>query len=142
VGKLFAWGCALLMAVSVAAAKEHPGASQRNLVTRGKYLVENVTMCNDCHSPRDEKGEFIPSRHLEGAPLFFAPLHPIPNWAAASPPVAGLRGWTSAEAIKFFMTGVDRNGQHAGPPMPQYRMSRRDAEGVVAYLKSLRAGQE
>jgi mono/diheme cytochrome c family protein len=111
------------------------------LVARGKYLVENLGMCSDCHSPRDEKGQFIPSQYFEGAMLDFQPMHPVSNWVPAAPPIAGLVGWTSAEAVRFFMTGVDKNGKHAGPPMPPYRMSRQDAEAVVAYLKSLRAGQ-
>jgi Cytochrome c len=94
-------------------------------------------MCSDCHSPRDEKGQFIPSQYFEGAMLDFQPMHPVPNWVPAAPPIVGLVGWTSAEAVRFFMTGVDKNGKHAGPPMPPYRMSRQDAEAVVAYLKSL-----
>jgi len=133
---------ALLLVVSMAAAQGHPVAGHARLVARGKYLVENLGMCSDCHSPRDEKGQFIPSQYFEGSNLDFEPMHPVPNWVPASPPIAGLPGWTSAEAVRFFMTGVDKNGKHARPPMPSYRMSRQDAEAVVAYLKSLRAGQK
>lgn len=128
---------ALLMALPLAAAQNKPAASHAKLVARGKYLVENLGMCGDCHSPRNEKGEFIPGRHLEGAVLDFQPMHPVPGWFPASPPIAGLVGWTSAEAVRFFMTGIDKNGKPAGPPMPPYRMSRRDAEAVAAYLKLL-----
>ena len=133
---------AMLLAVSMAPAQQRPATSQSRLIARGKYLVENLGMCGDCHSPRNEKGEFIPGRHLEGSMLDFHPVHPVPNWAAAAPPIAGLVGWTSAEAIQFFTRGLDRSGQHAAPPMPQYRMSRQDAEAVVAYLKSLRPAQK
>ncbi len=99
-------------------------------------------MCSDCHSPRDEKGQVIRSRYLEGSVLDFQPMHPVPGWTPASPPIAGLPGWTRAEAVRFFMTGVDNNGKHATPPMPSYRMSRHDAEAVVAYLKSLGAARQ
>src|SRR5438309_109690 len=34
-------------------------------------------------------------------------------------------------------TGVWPDGQRLRPPMPQFRMSREDAESVVAYLRSL-----
>jgi len=128
---------ALLAVVPLAAAQNKPAASQSKLIARGKYLVENLGMCDDCHSPRNEKGEFIPGKRMEGTMLDFQPMHPVPGWAPASPPIAGLVGWTSAEAVRFFMTGIDKSGKPAGPPMSQYRMSRRDAEAVTAYLKSL-----
>jgi mono/diheme cytochrome c family protein len=128
---------ALLLAVTVATAQSKPAAGHSKLIVRGKYLVENLGMCGDCHSPRDEKGQFIPSRHLGGTMLDFQPMHPVPGWASASPPIAGLVGWTSDEAVKFFMKGIGRDGKPAAPPMPQYRMSQRDAEAVTAYLKSL-----
>jgi len=131
---------AILLAVPMSASSKEPAGNQRHrtLLARGKYLVENLGMCRDCHSPRNEKGEFISGRHLAGAPLDFQPLHPVPNWAPAAPPIAGLPGWSTAEAIRFFMTGVAKDGKPASPPMPQYRMSRQDAEAVAAYLKSLR----
>lgn len=116
--------------------------SRAKLVAHGKYLVEGVGLCGDCHSPRNEKGEVIPGRHLEGAVLDFQPLHPVPGWVPASPPIAGLPGWTSAQALMFLMTGIGKDGKPAGPPMPHYRMSRWDAEAVVAYLKSLGTEQK
>jgi hypothetical protein len=48
-----------------------------------------------------------------------------------------LDGWAEADAVKFLERGLDRDGKPANPPMPEYRMSHRDAEAVVAYLKSL-----
>ena len=44
---------ALVLAWSCAASD--PQASK---LARGKYLVENVAGCADCHSVRNEKGEF------------------------------------------------------------------------------------
>src|SRR5436190_5188705 len=37
-------------------------------VSRGRYLVEHVGLCADCHSPRNEKGEFVRELWLKGAP--------------------------------------------------------------------------
>ena len=34
-------------------------------------------------------------------------------------------------------TGVSRLGKELDPPMPQFRLTREDAEAVLAYLKSL-----
>jgi Cytochrome c len=103
--------------------------------------VRSVAGCTDCHSPHNERGEEIEGRELQGAPLAFQAIHPIPGWVAAAPPIAGLEGWTESEAVHFLMTGLDGTNKHAGPPMPQYRMSRRDAAAVVAYLKSLPAAK-
>lgn len=112
----------LLLAAAVALAAEPAPKSRASpaQVARGKYLVEQVGMCADCHSPRDQKGEFIREKWLQGSELDFKATVPMPKWAAVSPPIAGLPGWSEAN-----------------PPMPQYRMTRDDATAVVAYLRSL-----
>ncbi len=75
---------------------------------------------------------------LQGAKLTFAPTVPMPVWADTSANIAGLPGWDHAQAVKFFMTGLAPNGQPARPPMPQYHMTKADAQSVVAYLESLK----
>lgn len=84
-----------------------------------------------------QNGEPDQSKWLKGAVLPFAPLHPMP-WAKASPDIAGLRGWTTEQAIHLLTTGIGKDGRRPLPPMPQYRMNHRDAAAVVAYLKSLK----
>jgi mono/diheme cytochrome c family protein len=108
-------------------------------IARGKYLVEQVAMCIDCHSPRNERGEFIKEKWLQGGPLDLRPIHPIPNFADTAPSIVGVPpGWTEAEMIRLLETGIAPTGKPLKPPMPQYRMSRADAAAVVAYLKSLK----
>jgi mono/diheme cytochrome c family protein len=107
------------------------------LVERGRYLVHDVAMCIDCHSPRGEKGVFLEGRHLTGAALDFAATVPMP-WAPYAPNLAGLENFTATEAVRFLMTGERPNGMPALPPMPGYRLKREDAEAVTAYLKSLK----
>jgi Cytochrome c len=131
------WGV-LVLTASMAAAQGRPAANQAKLIAHGKYLVTRIAGCGDCHSPHDQRGQEIAGRELMGSVLDFQPIHPVPGWVAAAPPIAGLEGWTRVEAVRFLMTGVDRSNKHAGPPMPQYRFSRSDAEAVVAYRKSLR----
>jgi mono/diheme cytochrome c family protein len=108
------------------------------LIARGKYLVGPAGQCADCHTPTDKKGQPIQANMLQGAPILFKPTVPIPNWADSSLPIAGLPTMASdADAISFFTTGKHLDGKTAAPPMPQYRFSRRDAEAIIAYLKSL-----
>jgi mono/diheme cytochrome c family protein len=119
------------------AAGEGGGKKDASRVARGKYLVTQVAMCIDCHSPRDERGQYIQARWLQGAPLDFKATVPIPGWAEVAPPLAGLPGWTEAQLVTLLTTGKDQKGGQAGPPMPQYRMSKEDASAVAAYLVSI-----
>jgi mono/diheme cytochrome c family protein len=127
----------LLLAPILAGQKKKSGASSAAAIARGRYLVDDVGLCGDCHTPRDEKGEFIRDQYLKGAVLDFKPTVPVPVWSDKSPGIAGLPGWDKDAAIKFLMTGVAYNGLPARPPMPQYRFNQQDATAIVAYLKSL-----
>ena len=106
-------------------------------IQRGKYLVENVAMCADCHTPRDDKGQFDRTQWLQGNLLDIKPDHPMP-FAAVAPPIAGLPGFTDEKAVKFLETGIDLTGKPAMWPMPQFRFNHDDAVAVVAYLRSLK----
>jgi mono/diheme cytochrome c family protein len=131
---------AALLAVAASAAAVEPASKSKATLARGKYLVEGVGMCTDCHSPRNEKGEFIRARWLQGAAITFKSTVPMPAWAEAAPPLAGLPGWTEAQVVTLLTTGKDQKGQKPEPPMPEYRMNREDAAAVAAYLASLGKG--
>jgi mono/diheme cytochrome c family protein len=124
-----------VMAISLTA-RSDAQASAANLA-RGKYLVDHVARCGDCHSPTNEKGKTIPGKELRGAPLTFKPSVPVADWADKAPNIAGLRAWETSDAVKFLMTGIAYNDLPPRPPMPQYHMNKEDAEAIVAYLKTL-----
>ena len=115
-----------------------PTAVQQNdpLIARGRYLVEHVGLCADCHSPRNAQGQFVRTAWLKGAPLPFQPTMPMP-WSPAAPAIAGLPTMTEAQGITFLQTGRRPDGSRPLPPMPEFRLSETDAGAVVAYLKSL-----
>jgi mono/diheme cytochrome c family protein len=131
--------CAAVVVVMVAMllGQQPVHSAPAAVVARGKYLVEDIGACGDCHTPMNEKGEPIKEQWLKGTTLMFKPTVPVPNWADKSANIAGLPGWSDEAAIKFFMTGIAYNGLPARPPMPQYRYSRQDAAAIVAYLKSV-----
>ncbi len=113
-------------------------SNSARLINRGRYLVENVCKCSDCHTPRDRFGRPIKSKWLEGTVLNLKPIHPVPGWAGKTPDIAGLpKGWTKKDMIKFLTTGRDIKGKFARPPMPGYRLTKKDAVSVTDYLKSL-----
>ena len=111
------------------------------IVARGKYLVEKVAACQECHSPRNERGELDRAQWLHGAMLDFKPVKPVPAWADYAPALAGMgaRGsaWTEEATIKLLETGLAPNGKPLRPPMPAYQMSHEDAAAMAAYFKSL-----
>ncbi len=130
-----------LAAAVIAAFAEKPATTQvaeKTRTERGRYLVHQAGMCIDCHSPRDEKGQFLESKHLTGAPVGFKPTVEMP-WMPVSPPIAGLPAGFSEEAmIHFLMTGERPNGKPTLPPMPPYRLNREDAEAITFYLRDLK----
>jgi mono/diheme cytochrome c family protein len=127
------------VALSSNAAGSGKGSGDKSaLVAHGEYLVKNIGQCADCHTPMNEKGEYVLDKWLQGTKLTFAPTVPVPNWADTSANIAGLDGWDHQKAVQFFMTGLAPNGQPARPPMPAYKMNKADAEAVVAYLESLK----
>lgn len=120
----------------IAAPKSAPAGKQQ--IARGEYLVKAIGQCADCHTPFNDHGEYVQDKWLQGKKLEFASIVPMPAWADTSSNIAGLPGWNHEKAVQFFMTGLAPNGQPARPPMPQYKMTRADAEAVVAYLESLK----
>lgn len=113
-------------------------ASAATSAERGEYIVRNLGMCGDCHTPRNAKGELIESAWLRGAAIDLRPVHPMP-FAVHAPPIAGLpAGYTSAQLARFLVTGLKPDGSTPRPPMPPYRMSTEDAAAVVTYLETLR----
>jgi mono/diheme cytochrome c family protein len=132
----FAVGAATLLFVAVVFTVNASAASPDKVV-RGKYLVDNIGMCQDCHTPRNERGEFIREKWLQGSELMFKPAVPVPGWTSKSPQISGLPNWTDEQARKFLMTGIMPDGSRANPPMPEFRYNRQDADAIIAYLRSL-----
>ncbi len=111
-------------------------------VARGKYLVEGVAYCTNCHTPRNSKGELERSRWLQGGPLFWQPAHPLQNYPQLVPRIAGTIPATDDEMITLLTTGVWKDGTRLREPMPQFRFTKEDAQAVIAYLKTLNSGNE
>jgi mono/diheme cytochrome c family protein len=120
-----------------AVAKGHRDTSQ---IARGKYVVEGVAACGDCHTPHKENGELDYTRWLAGAPVPYLSARPSPDWPIVAPRLAGLPPTSDAGMITLLTTGVWITGKPLRSPMPGFHMTRPDAEAVLAYLKSLTPG--
>jgi mono/diheme cytochrome c family protein len=111
-------------------------------LARGKYLVEEVARCQECHTPKLESGEFDKAQWLKGTTLVYAPSAPIAGWHQKSPDITSTSGlwkrWGGVEGFaKFLETAKTPTGGKAGPPMPAYTMKAEDAAAMAAYLQSL-----
>lgn len=107
-------------------------------IARGRYLVEQVAMCGECHTPRDADGNLDQSRWLEGARIWIKPVHTMYNWAEWAPRLAGLPSYTDDQAEDVLEKGIGPNGAAIRPPMHIYHMNQADALTIIAYLRSLR----
>jgi mono/diheme cytochrome c family protein len=113
--------------------------SDEALHARGKYIVEGLARCGQCHTPGDGVGMPDRSRWLQGAPLWLLSAEPVQDWPLQAPRIAGSLSATDADMVKLLTTGVWTTGTYLRPPMPQFRMNEQDAQAVVAYLKSVQA---
>jgi mono/diheme cytochrome c family protein len=127
---LMGWAQETKPAMQVQASKPMANNAQ---VERGKYIVEEVAKCVNCHTPRDANGEIDRTQELKGAPVFFQPAQHVADWPQICPRLRGTPPGTDEEMITLLTTGKPLRD-----PMPKFHMTREDAAAVVAYLKSLK----
>ena len=119
------------------APKPARGATSQAGSERGRYLVESVAMCVQCHSRRDGRGDLIRSQLLKGATVPVSNPFPDRPWAEFAPRIAGLPQYTDDQARRLLTEGIARTGQPLRSPMPPFRLSDQDAREIIAYLRSL-----
>lgn len=104
---------------------------------RGKYIVAEVAKCGNCHTPRTQNGQLDYSRWLAGGPVPYLPAQPQGDWPLLCPRIGGLPPANDAQMITLLTTGIWTTGKPLRSPMPEFHMTRADAEAVLAYLKSI-----
>lgn len=106
-------------------------------IAQGRYLVEEVAKCSECHTPRDADMQLERSQWLQGAPIWIQPSRHVENWAQFAPSLAGLPGYSDEQMQRVLEMGLAANGSAIQPPMHIYHLNHADAQAVVAYLRSL-----
>ena len=115
-------------------------------VARGKYLVNHVSICFDCHSERTTAYglPFKPGREGVGGFIWDNSIK-FPGVLAAAnitpDPETGIGSWTDGEIVRAMREGVDREGKALFPIMPYghlRHMSDDDAYAIVAYLRTIK----
>ncbi len=108
-----------------------------NQAGRGRYLVEEIAKCTECHTPRDSNNELDRSRWLQGASIWIEPVRPVSNWAQFAPTLAGLPSLSDEQMERVLERGESANGREIQPPMHIYHLNHSDAQAIIAYLRSL-----
>jgi mono/diheme cytochrome c family protein len=115
--------------------------TEHALLERGAYLVESITACGNCHTPKDpQSGEAIAGMEYAGSFMISEP-----GFKAYAPNITmdsetGIGNWTDEEIIGAIRDGLRPDGTLIRPPMPSlfYRtMSDYDARAIVAYLRTI-----
>lgn len=112
-------------------------------IARGKYLSDHVSMCTDCHTPRDWSrfaGPIEEGRRGAGGEVFDEGMGLPGRIISRNITPAALSAWTDGEILRAFTEGVSRDGTALFPIMPYHaygRMDRDDALSIVAYLRTL-----
>lgn len=117
------------------ASPQRSGSTQD--VERGKYLVEEVAKCAECHTPRDKNNQLNRDRWLQGAPIWIQPVAPTSNWADSAPTLAGLPNYTDEQVQRVLESGEGVGENPIQPPMHIYHMNHEDARAIIVYLRSL-----
>lgn len=134
---VFVGVCASLFAVLSAQQPAAPTTTPSGNIEHGRYIVERVVMCYECHSARDPQGNIVEGTRFKGGPM---PMRPPwrSEWPLHIPRIAGLPGYTDAEAMRLLTQGaIKRDGTQLRYPMPRFRMTPQDAADVIAYLRTL-----
>ena len=105
---------------------------------RGRYLIEALTACDNCHTPRGA-GDYDLSKRFSGGPQTFSEKTYLVRGPNISPDVeTGVGAWTDKELRAAIVDGVGRDGGLA-PVMPSdsYRpLTARDLDAIIAFLRS------
>ncbi|MEQ8472449.1 MAG: cytochrome c [Marinoscillum sp.] len=113
------------------------------LVERGAYLANSVTVCMDCHSQRDWSrfsGPLVAGSFGKGGEVFNEDFDFPGVFTAKNITPAGISHWTDGELYRLITTGVTKEGKAIFPVMPygSYgRMAHEDVISIIAYVRSL-----
>ena len=106
---------------------------------RGKYLMESVVACGNCHIARGDKGQPLFERGLSGGMEFDEPVFKAYAQNITPDPDTGIGRWTNDQLAKAIREGVRPDKSIIGPPMPIefYRhLSDADLAAIIAYLRA------
>ncbi len=121
--------------------RDHTGAGTSDQATqaRGRYLVQAVGHCAECHAPRNRLGALRDAAGLRGGWVG------VEGWIApslADPHAAGLQDWPEQEVRDWLRSGWSPRGAALGPMADVVaeslqHLTEADATAMAVYLRGL-----
>jgi mono/diheme cytochrome c family protein len=107
------------------------------VLERGRYLVEAVGHCAECHTPRDRLGGFRLEHWLAGGPSPDGEGR-VPN---ITPHGDGLADWSAKDLIRYLKSGFTPDYDTVGGSMAEVqenlaRLPDEDLRAMAAYLEA------
>jgi mono/diheme cytochrome c family protein len=136
--KLTALVSALLLLLSTTAIAQN----RAEQLARGKYLVETIAGCGNCHTPRNADGSFKDDMRYAGAFVIEEPVFKAYARNITPDMETGIGSWSEDEIVRALREGIRPDGKVLGPPMSfgWYRdMSDTDAHAIAAFLMTVPA---
>lgn len=111
------------------------GDSSDPVLDRGRYLVEGLAHCAECHTPRNAVGALDRRRWMGGAPNPSG-KGTIPNITPAA------LEWSDVDLVEYFTSGFTPEYDSAGGEMAEVvqnlaQLPREDREAIAAYVLAL-----
>jgi hypothetical protein len=113
-------------------------------LAEGKYLVESVAICFECHSERDfsRPGWPIPPGRVGSGRILWGEGSPNQVVAPNITPdkSTGIGNWSDQQIIQAVRDGIGKNGRLLNPEMPSRYFRSLDAvelRSIVLYLRSI-----
>ena len=144
-GRLARWLTSAAMAGLVAACAAPP--PPRTPVERGRYLVESILGCGNCHTPKDARGAPIDALNLSGGGVRIN----VPPFTVTATNITpdrdtGIGRWTEAETRRAIVEGMrPAHGRLANTQLAPVMavgffkaLLPADLDAVVAYLRSVK----
>ena len=124
-----------------------PAEAPKGGVERGRYLVEHVALCGDCHTPRNWIGVPNQSLYLAGGGEKIGPLgQAVPNITPDKE--TGMGEWKREDIVELLLSGTKPDLDNVqglmyevieGAPYGYKDMKKEDALAIADYLKSVPA---
>ena len=123
---------------------DSPAEAPKKGIERGRYLVDHVALCGDCHTPRNSIGVPNRSLYLAGASQAIGPLgEAVPN--VTPDKETGVGEWRREDIAALLLTGTKPDLDNVQGLMEEVvehgykRMTKEDALAIADYLRSIPA---
>ena len=108
---------------------------------RGKYLVNTILTCQNCHTPKGERGAPVFERDLSSGLTWDEPPFKVTASNITQDKETGIGAWSDADIKKALQKGERPNGVRLAAIMPSdfYEiLTPGDLNAIVAYLKTVK----